>query len=101
MITIAPGGLVTKPATGQRIYQVDWTLSIGSLGISSSSWAGPAIQPTTGTALTIDSTSIVGKKTYARISGGQTGCLYRITNTIHTNGSPSEIKLGDYLLRVE
>jgi hypothetical protein len=99
--TISPGGLVTKPAAAQRIYQFDWTDYLSALGdtIATSSFAISGRD----TLLVYDNDGIVNAnlKTQLRLKAGTPGRRYKVSNRIVGANAPANTEEVFFWLQVE
>ena len=98
-MTRVPGDLVVKDPESIEWYGFDWTLWLAEIGesvtIQTSTWSVSAAS------ITADDAGIVvgGRMTQVRLSGGQVGARYQLTNHIvATDGSADD---RSFLVRVE
>jgi hypothetical protein len=103
--TIRDGDLATKDPNDIRVFVFDWDAEHLAVGvtISTNSFTITALEPTTDTALTKDSESILAgnRKTQLRLTAGTLGARYQIANKIVTNESPAQTFERSFFLRVE
>ena len=108
-VTIYDGDVDVKDPADVRVYTFDWDTEnlAQSVTISSQTTAVAAVRPSGDTSLIVTTSgSGLGIQTGARtvkckLSGGTLGALYRVTNTITTNETPSQIKERSFFVRVE
>ena len=89
-ITLKPGTIIPKDPDADLPYDFDWSRWLGDFGatISTSTWVA---SPATGTTpLEVEDDSIVsGTTARVRLSGGDPGVDYTVTNHIETNEVPA------------
>lgn len=100
--TIAPGQLVVKDPSAEKVYQFDWTDYLAALGsevIANSTFTITA----TDAVLTKDNEGVVSGslKTQLRLLAGTLGVRYMVTNRIVTNGSPTNTDERSFYVLVQ
>lgn len=94
-MSIRPDSLLTKDPDDIEVYEFDWSrwLKPGA-SIASSTWT------LSGSGLTQDNDGISGGMTTVRLSGGDLGTTYVVTNRITTDESPSQRKQRSFRLAI-
>lgn len=99
-ITVRDGATITKDASDVKVYEFDWGTRHLETGvtIATSAFAVAAVRPSTATVPTItDAESGLGiqsgsRTTKVKVTGGTSGALYELSNTVVTNESPAQTK---------
>jgi hypothetical protein len=102
-IIIAPGHMVTKDPSDERVFKFDWTTYNIQEGvtITASTFTVIAIRPSrTDTALLIDNPNIPTQGCI-RVKAGTLGQVYEIANKIVTNETPNQTKERAFRVKVE
>lgn len=108
--TIHDGGLVTKDPSDVRVYTFDWDTENGlpaGVTIASQTCVAAAVRPSDATALTVTTTGTglgiqTGNRTVqVKVSGGQLGALYTLTNQVTTDETPAQVIERSFSILIE
>lgn len=108
-VTIYDGDVDVKDPADVRVYTFDWDAEnlAAAVTIVSQTTTVAAVQPSGDTALTVVSSGTglgiqaSGRTVKCKLSGGTLGALYRVTNRIVTDETPSQTKERSFFVRVE
>jgi hypothetical protein len=110
MSTINDGGLVIKDSADIEVYQFDWDTDNGlpaSVTIASFTVTATAIAPSDATALTLTSSGTGlgiqtgSRKVNVKVSGGDAGARYVLTNQVVTSETPARTRERSFYVLVQ
>lgn len=99
-VILKKGTTIDKDPDADKPYAFDWSQWLGEAIINTSTWE---VSPTSTTSpLVIESDDITnaGTGTQVRVTGGEAGTTYRLTNRVTTNESPARIDDRTLLVKV-
>lgn len=98
VVTLRPLETVTKGPNDQRVYEFDWSDLLDTAEIATSTFT---IEGGDGL-LAYDNAAIDagGQKTRARFTGGTTGKVYRVVNTIVTDETPPQTEERSFFIDI-
>lgn len=97
------GATLKKDPEDRRLFGFDWTLLLGDLTITDSTYTIVPLTDEADDTLTMDEASILpgSQMTQVRLIGGTLGNLYRIENLVETSGSPDQAVEKSFKLKIK